>query len=109
MESQGSLFENLPQQALPNELFDILLQGKAFKLERIVSTGQVTPDDLWMDQVEDEWVLLLQGEAVLLFDDEEELNLAPGDYCLISAHRRHRVSWTDPKRICIWLTLSFIE
>ncbi len=35
-------------------------------MERIVSCGQVTPDDYWYDNETDEFVMLLQGNATIL-------------------------------------------
>ena len=47
------------------EVFEKLLEGRQFRLERIVSTGQCTPKDQWYDQDQDEWVVLLAGGARL--------------------------------------------
>jgi cupin 2 domain-containing protein len=90
------------------ELFERLLETRSFRLERIVSTGQATPPGQWYDQERDEWVLLVSGEARLLFEDEAEARvLLPGDHILIPAHRRHRVEWTAPGSDTIWLALHF--
>ena len=45
---------------LSEELITVLFQSKAIRIERIVSTGQVSG---WYDQEENEFVCLLQGEA----------------------------------------------
>ena len=51
---------------------------------------------------------LLSGGAGLRFEDEAEPRvLAPGDYLLIPAHRRHRVEWTDPETPTVWLALHY--
>lgn len=101
----GNLFDDVPQ-SLPEEQFDILHSAAGLKLERIVSTGQATPDGEWYDQGWDEWVVLLQGGARLRFDGEaEDRSLGPGDHVLIPAHVRHRVTWTDPDRPTVWLAL----
>jgi len=90
------------------ELFEPLLEGGRFRLERIVSTGQVTPVGEWYDQARPEWVVLLTGAARLRFTDPDELiDLRPGDAVNISAHRRHRVEWTDPDCETIWLALHY--
>ncbi len=101
--NQGNIFSDLPTGQLTNEVFETLWQGKDFKLERIISTGQVTPNDQWCDQSRDEWVLLLKGRAELLFDDGKTIKLMAGDYILIPAHKQHRVIWTDPEQVCVWL------
>lgn len=74
-------------------------------IERIISKGHSTPEGEWYDQDQDEWVLLLQGKAVLSFEDNSTINLASGDYLYIPAHERHRVEWTDPNGDCIWLAI----
>jgi cupin 2 domain-containing protein len=104
MATSGNLFT--PAGITSAEVFEELLRGGEFKLERIVSTGQVTPAGQWFDQDIDEWVALLSGGARLLFEgDSDETVMHPGDYVHIPAHRRHRVTWTDPERETVWLAL----
>jgi cupin 2 domain-containing protein len=99
----GNIFSNLPNKSLPEEYLETLFKNKNFKIERIISTGQITPENEWYDQDQDEWVILLKGNARILFFDENEIELNSGDYTFISAHKKHRVTWTDPKEICVWL------
>ena len=73
------------------------------RVERIVSDGQVSPPGFWYEQAEDEWVLLLQGEARLAYADGVEQGLRPGDAVLIPAGSRHRVAFTAPRTV--WLAL----
>jgi len=102
-----NLFALLPDIAA-GEVFEELLRGGAFRLERIVSTGQSTPPDEWLDQPLAEWVVLLSGRARLRFDDEASAReLAPGDYILIAPRRRHRVEWTDPEQPTVWLAIHY--
>ena len=90
------------------ERFEELLRGGPFRLERIISTGQATPPGQWYDQQQAEWVVLLSGAARLRFEDESsDRELQPGDYVLIAAHRRHRVQWTAPDQVTVWLALHF--
>ncbi len=90
------------------EVIDTLLEGGRFTLERIVSTGQVTPEGQWYDQPRDEWVVLLTGSARLMFEEEDkQLAMRPGDCVLIPAHCRHRVEWTDRRVPSVWLALHF--
>jgi len=93
----------LPDEMPKEELFEKLAQGSGILIERIVSYGHKTPDDYWYVQEKDEWVILLQGEAVILFDDGTDINLKSGDYVLIPKHKRHRVEKTSFP--CIWLAV----
>ena len=103
----GNLFAQLPQ-SLPEELFEEIIHGAEFRLERIISTGQATPDGQWYDQEQHEWVVLLSGAAALRFEGEEGLRvLQPGDFVNIPAHTRHRVEWTDAKQHTVWLALHY--
>ena len=96
----------LPNPLPTEELFTDLIPDRGVKIERIVSTGQSTPEGEWYDQPRDEWVTLLQGEAVpLQFEDGAEATLTPGDHLLIPAHQRHRVARTSESPPCIWLAV----
>ena len=100
-----NFFGDIPEQ-LPEELFESILKQDNILIERIVSKGHVTPVGQWYDQAGDEWVMLLQGQALLLFEENQQLlRLAPGDYVLIPAHTRHRVEWTLPDFNTIWLAI----
>ena len=101
----GNLLTELPD-ASAAEVFQTLLTGGAFRLERIVSAGQVTPVGEWYDQEQCEWVVVLAGSARLRFEDEDDSReLVPGDHVWIAAHRRHRVQATDPDQPTVWLAL----
>ncbi|HEY9881733.1 MAG TPA: cupin domain-containing protein [Leptolyngbyaceae cyanobacterium] len=91
---------------MPNsEVFEPLFQKETCLIERIISTGQVTPANQWYDQDRDEWVILLQGEARLAYEDGTEVNLGLGDYLLIPAHCKHRVTYTSTEPPCVWLAV----
>ncbi|MDA0746812.1 MAG: cupin domain-containing protein [bacterium] len=91
---------------LPNrELFEPLFPDAGILVERIVSTGQSTPPGEWHDQDRDEWVVLLQGKAVLSYEDGQTLSLQPGDHTFIPAHKKHRVESTSTDPPCIWLAV----
>lgn len=106
MADRGSLFRDLPRH-LDAERFEALLDLPGLTLERIVSTGQATPEGEWLDQERSEWVVLLRGSAELRFEGEAPMSLAPGDWVLIPAGRRHRVERTDIDRPTVWLALHF--
>lgn len=77
------------------EVFTTLFEKAGVKIERIDSFGQTSPEGFWYDQPQDEWVLLVQGEATLEIQDQPALSLRSGDYLLIPARTRHRVSYTS--------------
>ncbi|EAZ92524.1 cupin domain-containing protein [Crocosphaera chwakensis] len=87
------------------EIFETIINSKNVKIERIISTGQTTPEGTWYDQDQDEWVILLQGKATLLYSDNSSIDLKAGDYLLINAHQKHRVTFTSINPLCIWLAI----
>lgn len=106
--STGNLFDELPK-SLPEELIENLVVSKNVRIERITSTGQVSPDDFWYNQDETEWVIILRGEAELEFNGQmEKQRLKSGDYVLIPAHRKHRVAWTSSNEPTVWLAVFFV-
>ncbi len=103
----GSIYSRIPD-SLKQELLEVLLETKGFRIERIVSDGHSTPDNTWYDQDTHEWVILLEGSAGLTFENEPEVHvMKPGDYLLIPAHRKHRVEWTDPLKKTVWLAFHY--
>ena len=89
------------------EISTILASGKNLRIERIVSTGQVTESGFWYDQTEDEFVSVLQGDAKILIENSSEIHLQTGDYLLLPAHCRHRVTYTSAEPACVWLAVFF--
>ena len=102
----GDLLADLPD-GLPEELVETLAESGSVRIERIVSTGHASPEGFWYDQPRSEFVLVLQGRARLDFDDGESLDLAPGGWAGIPAHRRHRVAWTTPDEPTVWLAVHY--
>lgn len=99
---------DVPSDARQAECFETLLETTSFRVERIVSFGQATPEGERYDQPQDEWVVVVSGRARLRLEDPNELiTLERGEMKLISAHRRHRVEWTAPDEATIWLAIHF--
>ncbi|CAG22961.1 cupin domain-containing protein [Photobacterium profundum] len=103
----GSLLTDIPS-TLPSEIFQDLVKTDNVRIERIISKGHSTSDSDWYDQTEHEWVLVVKGQAKILFEDGmKELHLKEGDYVNISARQRHKVSWTHPTEETIWLAVFY--
>jgi len=105
--SVTNLFSDVPTN-LPNELIQTVLTAASVRIERIVSHGHSSPPNFWYDQDRHEWILLVKGAAKLRFDNEW-IEMKPGDFVNIPAHRRHRVEWTTPDEPTIWLAVHYGE
>jgi cupin 2 domain-containing protein len=101
----NNLFDDL-RRNLPEELLTTLLGAPNVRIERIVSHGHASPEGFWYDQDQHEWVMVLKGAAMLRFEDEA-VEMQPGDFVNIPAHRRHRVEWTTPDEPTIWLAVHY--
>ena len=88
------------------ELVEALYERPGVRIERIVSSGQASPDGQWYDQDSDEWVLVVAGRARLRIDGEaQDRELGEGDYVFLPAHCRHRVAWTRSEPPTVWLAI----
>jgi len=96
---------DLPPELPTEESFEPLVLGDNVLIERIISAGQTTPVRKWYNQQQDEWVILLQGEATLGYVDGSRIQLRAGDYVFIPAHQKHRVEYTSSEPPCIWLAI----
>lgn len=106
MNPETNLFESLPDN-LASEVCEDIVRSSAVRIERIISKGHRTPENDWYDQDENEWVLVVQGEASLVFEDGTRCDLSAGDYVNIPAHVKHRVAWTAPEHVTIWLAVFY--
>lgn len=102
----NNIFKNIPTN-LDEELFEDIISKDGVKIQRIVSQAHTTPDNEWYDQAEDEWVIVLQGSAIIAFEDEKDVKLEVGDHLNIPAHKRHRVSWTSEDEKTVWLVVFY--
>lgn len=102
---KNNLFDNIPS-SLPNELLETLYQSGEVKIERIVSRGHSSEEGFWYDQDEDEFVVLLSGQATLRFESPDSLiDLKAGDFLTIKKHQKHRVESTSTNPECVWLAV----
>ncbi len=96
-----NLFADIPVLATGEE-FRELLRCRNIRIERIVSSPE--PDSMEYDQPQDEWVVLLAGEARLDVTGVIH-DLLPGDCLFLPAHTRHRVMATSDSPRCLWLAV----
>ncbi len=82
------------------ETFTALLVHKNITISRIVSSD--SPEVKTYLQEKDEWVILLEGEAILQIE-EAERKLTKGDSLLIPAKTPHKVLQTQ--KGTLWLTI----
>jgi cupin 2 domain-containing protein len=104
--NKENIFEKIPNN-LKEELFEDILVNKNFKIERIVSNGHISPESGRYNQENNEWVVVLQGEAVLSFEDAEDINLKEGDFINIPAFTKHKVSYTSKIPKTVWLAVHY--
>lgn len=102
----NNIFESLPDD-LRSEAIEELVQNGNIRIERIVSRGHSTEQSQWYDQAQDEWVMVLKGEAIIVLEDNTEHHMVPGSYLTLPAHTRHRVNWTKPETETIWLAVHY--
>ena len=102
----GNVYAAIPEK-LPEEIFETIVASKNVKIERIVSKGHTSPASGWYDQDSNEWVMVLQGSALLAFEDEPYVTLNSGDYLNIPAHKKHKVQWTDSDTQTVWLAVHY--
>jgi len=103
---QNNIFTEIPK-ALQEELFEEIIKDGAVKIERIVSDGHTSPKQGWYESEQNEWVIILQGEAVLSFEKNDDVELKHGDYVNIPAKCKHKVSYTSLNEKTIWLAVHY--
>jgi cupin 2 domain-containing protein len=94
----------IPPLPLGEEVTTVLTENENIRIERIISTGQVSN---WYDQTETEFVILLEGNAVIEYENGRSVAMSKGDTLLIEPHERHRVSFTSSEPPCIWLCVFY--
>lgn len=81
-----------------SERFTTVIETNSFRVESICSWMN-TPGE-YFDQNEDEWVVLITGEAILEIE-EIEYPLIAGDSIFLPKHTRHRVISTSQNAVWI--------
>ena len=82
-----NLFKQIPEE-LKEELFESLIETDQIKVEKIISDAHSSPPDFCYDSEKNEFVLLLKGSAQISFEDDDKVELKPGNYLIIPAHKK---------------------
>ena len=88
---------------IQEEQFDTLLQTSNIHIEKITSNDQVSSE--WYEQEKDEWVVLIEGEGRLCFEDGKEVTLLKGEHLFIPKMQKHKVTYTSSP--AVWLAVHF--
>jgi len=102
---KNNIFENIIIDKNQEQFFE-LLKNDNIRIEKIVSNGQSSPINFWYKQKENEFVLLLKGNAILEYEDKD-IELKEGDYINIKAFTKHRVKYTNEDEPTIWLAVFY--
>ena len=100
-----NIFEQIIVDKSEENFFEIFKNEK-IKIEKIVSNGQISPENFWYEQEENEFVLLLEGFAIVEFEDFE-MELKKGDCLNIKAMQKHRVKFTSLNEPTIWFAVFY--
>ena len=88
------------------EFFFEIFKNETIKIEKIVSNGQTSPENFWYEQEKSEFILLLEGFAILEFENRE-VELKKGDCINIKAKQKHRVKFTSLNEPTIWFAVFY--
>ncbi len=100
-----NIFEQIIVDKNEENFFEIFKNEK-IKIEKIVSNGQTSPENFWYEQEENEFVLLLEGFAIVEFEDFE-MELKKGDCLNIGVMEKHRVKFTSLNEPTIWFAVFY--
>lgn len=101
-----NIYNDVPS-SVPNEIFNDLIANDSVRIERILSHGHSSPEEGWYDQDENEWVMVIEGQGVIEFEDGRVVTLSKGDYINIAAREKHKVVGTDKDTVTIWLAVFY--
>jgi cupin 2 domain-containing protein len=95
-----NIYKNLQMPTFKEEIVTTLLTRKNIKIE-FINSNSIKNGTIYI-QEEDEWVILLEGEATLEVAQITH-TLKNGDYLFIPAKVEHRVLFTNEK--ALWLAV----
>lgn len=101
-----NIYADIPS-SLPNEMFNALISNENIRIERILPHGHSSPEEGWYNQDENEWVMVIEGQGVIEFEDGRVVTLSKGDYINIAAREKHKVIGTVENVVTIWLAVFY--
>ncbi len=107
VKTTGNLLScSLPEKG--EESKELLHEGNDWLLELMLFNGARTKDDIWIEEEERKWILVLRGSATLwLKDPDQFIDLSVGDHLMIETYRSHRFERTDHEQGTIFLSFSW--
>ena len=100
-----NIFEQIIVDKNEERFFEIF-KNETIKIEKIVSNGQISPEIFWYEQEKSEFILLLEGFAILEFENRE-VELKKGDCLNIEAFEKHRVKFTSLDEPTVWFAVFY--
>jgi len=100
-----NIFEQIIVDKNEEKFFEIF-KNETIKIEKIVSNGQISPENFWYEQEKSEFVLVLEGFAILEFEDRV-VELKKGDCLNIEAMEKHRVKYTSLDEPTVWFAVFY--
>lgn len=100
-----NIFDEIPVDKNEEKFFEIFKNEK-IRVEKIVSNGQKSPKDFWYKEELNEYILLLEGFAIVEFEDCE-IELKKGDCLNIKSMQKHRVKFTSLDEPTIWFAVFY--
>ena len=100
-----NIFEQIIIDKNEEKFFEIF-KNETIKVEKIVSNGQTSPENFWYEQEKSEFVLLLEGFAILEFENRI-VELKKGDCLNIEAYEKHRVKFTSLDEPTVWFAVFY--
>ena len=88
----NNIFDNIPEK-FTEEIIENIFIKQNLVIERIVSNGHSTLANHWYDQLEDEWLILLKGEATILLETNNQLITASNEPAADNAGSRGSETW----------------
>ncbi|MEG1509747.1 MAG: methylated-DNA--[protein]-cysteine S-methyltransferase [Clostridia bacterium] len=85
----------------------IVEKSDSYCKEYICSCGFCNDKNFFYNQAQTELVIILQGEAILMLENDKFLTLKKGESFKIPPHLKHQVKQCSQAPYCVWLCLFY--